>query len=98
MGLTLDGDKVRRMYVTDLITANNFTVTSTFTYANLAVGQLACTTAPVSYLKPSIGIGVYGTPVVDVAVVDNIAFTTNISTATNKAPADTSCMAAYIGN
>ena len=98
MGLTQDGDKVRRIYVTDIITAKNFTVTDTFTYANLAVGQLACTTAPVSYLLPSIGVGVYGTPVVDVAVIDNIAFTVNMSTATNKTDADTSSMAAFIGN
>jgi hypothetical protein len=53
--------------------------------------------APVSYLAPSLHVGIYGTPVLDTAVVDNIAFTINLETATNKTVADTSCMAGYFG-
>jgi hypothetical protein len=55
------------------------------------------TTPPTTYTSPTIGIGVYGTPVVDTAVTDNIAFTVNMSTATNKTSADSSCMGAFIG-
>lgn len=55
------------------------------------------TEAPTSYLLPVMGVGVYGTPVVDTALVDNIALTSNMSTGTNKTSADTSCMAAFFG-
>jgi len=60
-------------------------------------GRVFCNTAPVDYTHSSLSVGVYGTPVVDTAVVDNIAFAVNMSTATNKTVADTSCMAAFIG-
>ena len=59
--------------------------------------QIRTTAAPTSYILPSLGVGVYGTPVVDAALVDNIAFTVNMSTATNKTASDTSCMAAFFG-
>jgi hypothetical protein len=62
-----------------------------------ALDRLFVGTAPVSYLLPAMSVGVYGTPVVDTAVIDNIAFTVNISTATNKTDENTSCMAAYFG-
>lgn len=55
------------------------------------------TGAPESYTEPVLGVGVYGTPVVDTSLLDNIAFTVNMSTATNKTAADTSSMSAYIG-
>jgi hypothetical protein len=54
-------------------------------------------TVPTSYLLPSVSVGVYGTPLVETALVDNIAFSVNLSTATNKTAADTSTMAAYVG-
>lgn len=54
-------------------------------------------TAPAGYTTPTLGVGVYGTPVVDTALIDNIAFTSNMSTATNKTADDTSCMAAFFG-
>jgi hypothetical protein len=54
--------------------------------------------APVDYLHSAMGVGVYGTPVIDTALVDNIAFTVNMSTGTNKTVADTSSMAVFIGN
>jgi hypothetical protein len=68
--------------------------------AFVAIGtasHLVITTPPVSYVSPSLGVGVYGTPVVETALVDNIAFSVNVQTATNKTAADTSCIAAYIG-
>jgi len=55
------------------------------------------TGAPASYTEPVLGVGVYGTPVEDTSVLDNIAFTVNMKTATNKTTADTSSMSAYIG-
>ena len=53
--------------------------------------------APTDSLTSSLGVGTYSTPVVDTAVVDNIACTINMSTATNKTVADTSSMAVFIG-
>ena len=63
----------------------------------LAAGTLKTTAVPTSYLLPSMGVGVYGTPVVETATADNIAFTVNMSTATNKTVEDSSSTAAYIG-
>lgn len=59
--------------------------------------SLISSTAPLALTSPTIGVGVYGTPVVDVSLLDNIAFTSNMSTGTNKTSADTSSIAAYIG-
>ena len=59
--------------------------------------RVFCSGAPLGYTTPSLSVGVYGTPVVDTALIDNIAFTANMSTATNKTAADTSCMAGYFG-
>jgi len=53
--------------------------------------------APTAHTTPTLSVGVYGTPVVDATLVDNIAFTANMSTATNKTASDTSCMAAFFG-
>jgi hypothetical protein len=60
-------------------------------------GRLAVTTMPTVHTASSLSVGVYGTPIVDTTLVDNILFSANFSTATNKTVADTSCMAAYIG-
>jgi hypothetical protein len=57
------------------------------------VNRLLATTAANSYLKPMLGIGVYGTPVVDNALIDNIQFTVNVSAGVNKTEHDVSCMA-----
>jgi hypothetical protein len=84
--LTTTGNTALGNAVTDTLTVNG-----TATFAN----RIFCSTAPVDYTHPSLSVGVYGTPVVDTAVVDNIAFTVNMSTATNKTSADTSTMAAY---
>jgi len=59
-------------------------------------GAIRTTKAPTSYLLPSLGVGVYGTPVVDTAVIDNIAFTSNMSVGTNKTE-EASSMAGYFG-
>jgi hypothetical protein len=61
------------------------------------LGAMRITVAPESYILPSLGVGVYGTPVVDTSLLDNIAFTVNMSTATNKTDAASSSMAAFIG-
>jgi hypothetical protein len=60
-------------------------------------GRIVGTAAPADYLTPVIGIGVYGTPVVETGLVDSIAFTVNQSTATDKTDPDSSSMAVYIG-
>jgi len=61
-----------------------------------SAASIRTTAAPTSYLLPSLGVGVYGTPVVDASTEDNIAFTVNMSTGTNKS-AEASSMAAFIG-
>lgn len=60
---------------------------------------LKTTTAPVDYLHSALSVGTYGAAnaLIDTTLVDNIAFTVNMRTGTNKTTADTSCMAAYIG-
>jgi hypothetical protein len=60
--------------------------------------SIKATTAPVDHTHPAIGVGVYGTPVVETSLVDCIGFTVNMATATNKTDADTSSMAAFIGS
>jgi len=60
-------------------------------------GKVLTTTAPVSYLLPVMGVGVYGTPVSDVVAVDNIAFTVNMRAGLDKTDPLASSMAAYIG-
>jgi hypothetical protein len=63
----------------------------------VTAARFVTTTQPASYTEPSLGVGVYGTPVVDTSLLDNIAFTSNMSTGTNKTTADSSSMAAFIG-
>jgi hypothetical protein len=63
----------------------------------VSTGTLHFTSVPHTYTDPVIGIGVYGTPITDATSTDNIAFTVNMTTATNKGEADLSCMAAFIG-
>jgi hypothetical protein len=92
-GISITGDS------TDAIKISTGTIT---TAINVDVGivdvatRVFCSGAPASYTTPALSVGIYGTPVVDTAVVDNIAFTVNMSTATNKTSGDTSTMAAYI--
>jgi hypothetical protein len=64
--------------------------------ANKALDKVFVNTAPVAYNNPALSVGKYGTPVVDATLVDNIAFESVMSTATNKTSGDTSCMAAYV--
>jgi hypothetical protein len=65
--------------------------------AGSATRGIVVESVPTSYLLPSMSVGIYGTPLVDSVLVDNIAFSANLSTATNKTSGDTSTMAAYIG-
>lgn len=65
--------------------------------ADKGISRLFVNTAPETYDISSLGVGTYSVPVVDTSLLDNIAFTANMSTATNKTSADTSCMAAFIG-
>ena len=59
--------------------------------------RMVSTQAPGGLASPSMGVGVYATPVVDTSLADNIAFISTMRTATNKTVEDTSSMAAYIG-
>jgi hypothetical protein len=65
--------------------------------AGSATRGIAIEAVPTSYLLSALSVGAYGTPLVDSVLIDNIAFSVNLSTATNKTAADTSTMAAYIG-
>ena len=60
--------------------------------------QILCTGAAAGYLTPCLGIGIYGTPLADAAVIDNIFATVNISSGVNKTNPDTSAMALFVGN
>lgn len=51
-----------------------------------------------TYLTSALSAGVYGTPLVDASVLDNILVSFNSSLGTNKTDADTSSMVLYIGN
>lgn len=84
MGITFDGDKVRRMYVTDKLYTN----------------KMSFTAAPAIYTAPALAIGTYGAgnALIDTSLVDNIFASINVRTATNKTDADSSCMALYVGN
>jgi hypothetical protein len=72
--------------------ATVFSGTMTFTAPN----KVNITTAPLGYTVPVLSVGTYSSAVVDAALIDNIAFTVNMATATNKTDADSSCIAAYI--
>jgi len=63
----------------------------------VAGGAFRLTKNPTAHTASTLSVGLYGTPLVDAALVDNILFSVNFSTATNKTAADSSCMAAYIG-
>jgi hypothetical protein len=88
----------------DLTVTGALIVTGSFTFGDAAVdiltvkGRINVTGMPASYLLPAIGVGVYGTPIVDTTLVDYIFASVNISSATNKTVADSSQMALYIGN
>jgi hypothetical protein len=62
--------------------------------------RVICSGMAAGYETPSLSVGTYGagTAIVDTVLLDNIFFSVNVRTATNKTSADTSCMAAYIGN
>jgi len=51
-----------------------------------------------TYLTSALSAGVYGTPLEDTSVLDNILVSFNSKTGTNKTDADTSSMTLYIGN
>jgi hypothetical protein len=59
-------------------------------------GTMHFTVAPHGYTDPVLGVGIYGTPVTETSVLDNIAFTVNMETATNKTDSNTSSMAAFV--
>lgn len=50
----------------------------------LAAGALRTTAVPASALLPSMGVGIYGTPVVEEGLANTAAIVSNINTATNK--------------
>ena len=60
-------------------------------------GTMHFTTAPHTYTDSTLAVGLYGTPLTDSVSTDNIAFSVNMTTATNKGTSDTSSMAAFIG-
>jgi len=60
-------------------------------------GSVDISKPPTAYTTPSLSVGGYGAPIVETALVDNIAATVNLATATNKTVADTSTMSMYIG-
>jgi len=62
----------------------------------LAAGALRTTAVPASAVLPSIGVGVYGTPVVEEGLANTAAIVSNINTATNKTIAG-DFSAAYYG-
>lgn len=72
---------------------DSLTTTGTLT----ATGRVVSTYVPTDHTHSGISAGVFGTPLVDATLVDNILFSVNYSTGTNKTSADTSCIAAYIG-
>jgi len=76
------------------VTAANGVVIDSVT---LKDGKILTTTAPVSYLLPVMGVGVYGTPVSDTVAIDNIAFTVNMRAGLDKTDPLASSMAAYVG-
>jgi len=84
---TLDGDATMNNVGTVVVTGS----TGNFTCGGRGIFNVM----PAGYTTPALGVGVHGTPVVDTTLIDNIAFTANMSTATNKTSADSSCMAAY---
>ena len=94
--LVADGDSYEEVAVNGNVALTSAGV-ATVQGAVTGLSKLTVTTAPVSYLLSSLSAGIYGTPLVDTALIDNIAFSANLSTATNKTAADTSTMAAYIG-
>jgi len=51
-----------------------------------------------TYLTSALSAGVYGTPLEDASVLDNILVAFNSKTGTNKTDADTSSMVLYVGN
>lgn len=61
-------------------------------------GRVVLSAIPTAHTDSTLSVGVYGTPLVDATLVDNILTSINYSTATNKTAADTSCMALYVGN
>jgi len=78
--------------------AGDVTLTHSSNAVTIAGGSLLSTYIPTTYTAPSLGVGIYGTPIVETALVDNILASINFATATNKTDADTSHMALYVGS
>ncbi|MFA5132747.1 MAG: hypothetical protein WC444_05500 [Candidatus Paceibacterota bacterium] len=78
--------------------ADDITLSGTVTLdANLTTpSRIICSTVGTAYTAPALSVGVHGTPLVDAVAADMIAFSVNITTATNKGSAESS-MAAYFG-
>lgn len=103
-GINIDGAVTTGISITGNATDAIKISTGTITTAiNVDVGivdiatRLVMSGVPTDYTASTLAVGVYGTPIVDTTLVDNILASINFSTATNKTAADTSCMAAYIG-
>jgi len=69
------------------------TLTDTF----FSASSLNIDTAPTGLNLPALSVGVYSTPVTDTSLLDNIAFTSNMATATNKTDEGSSCLSAFVG-
>ncbi len=92
-----DGSILTPVTTTDLTTTGNTILGNSTSDTVTISGRVISNAMPAGYTTPTLGVGVYGTPVVDTTLIDNIAFTSNMSTGTNKTAADSSCMAAYVG-
>ena len=63
----------------------------------VTTGTMHFTSAPSTYTDSTLAVGLYGTPLTDAASTDNIAFSVNMTCATNKGEAAASTMGAFIG-
>lgn len=92
-----DGTIKTPVVTTNLTTTGNTILGDSASDTVTISGRVISNAMPAGYTTPTLGVGVYGTPVVDTTLIDNIAFTSNMSTATNKTVEDSSCMAAFFG-
>jgi len=92
-----DGTIKTPVVTTNLTTTGNTILGDSASDTVTVSGRIISNAMPAGYTTPTLGVGVYGTPVVDTTLIDNIAFTSNMSTGTNKTAADSSSMAAFFG-